>query len=92
MIMIIIIIIIIIIILITMNMSSFVPFLAVVVVVMTNWLNRLASYGRMHDATAKENRPSLFSYLSEMHGGFGGSELIEKKTVTPVRYLKVVIK
>lgn len=45
---------------------------------------RLASYGRMHDATAKENRPSLFSYLSEMHGGFGGSELIEKKTV---RYL-----
>ena len=26
------------------NMSSFVPFLAVVVMVMTNWLNRLASY------------------------------------------------
>ena len=38
----------------------------------------------MHDATAKENRPSLFSYLSEMHGGFGGSELIERNTV---RYL-----
>ena len=47
-------------------------------------LVELGSYGRMHDATAKENRPSLFSYLSEMHGGFGGSELIEKKTV---RYL-----
>ena len=82
----IIIIIIIIIILMTMNMSSFVPFLAVVVVVV------MASYGRMHDATAKENRPSLFSYLSEMHGGFGGSELIEKKTVRYLRQLKVVIK
>ena len=47
--------------------------LAVVVVVMTGQV-----YGRMHDATAKENRPSLFSYLSEMHGGIGASELIEK--------------